>query len=94
MPQGKRLTSIVTSESTVKLTLEEFEIPSPAPDEVLMEVQASPINPSDLGLLLAGADASTASVRVEFGKLIEILIGFWLEKGGPGSLNSLKKCLF
>lgn len=61
MPQGKRLTSIVTSESTVKLTLEEFEIPSPAPDEVLMEVQASPINPSDLGLLLAGADASTAS---------------------------------
>ena len=61
MSKGKRLISTVTSESTVHLGIEEFEVPNPGPDEVLVAVEASPINPSDLGLLLAGADASTAS---------------------------------
>ena len=56
MSKGKRLTSTVTSESTVHLGIEEFEVPNPGPDEVLIAVEASPINPSDLGLLLAGAD--------------------------------------
>ena len=61
MSKGKRLISTVTSESTVRLSIEEFEVPNPGPDEVLLEVQASPINPSDLGVLLAGAEASTVS---------------------------------
>jgi len=61
MSNGKRLTSTVTSQSTVQLSIEEFEVPTPGPDEVLIAVEASPINPSDLGLLLAGADASTVS---------------------------------
>ena len=61
MSKGKRLFSTVTSESTVHLGIEEFEVPNPGPDEVLVSVEASPIYPSDLGLLLAGADASTAS---------------------------------
>ena len=61
MSKGKRLISTVTSESTVHLGIEEFEVPNPGPDEVLVAVEASPINPSDLGLLLAGADASTVS---------------------------------
>lgn len=61
MPTGKRLTSTVTSASTVILGIEEFEVPSPAPDEVLVEIEASPINPSDLGLLFAGADVTTVS---------------------------------
>ena len=61
MSKGKRLVSTVTSQSTVHLSIEEFEVPNPGPDEVLVAVEASPINPSDLGLLLAGADASTVS---------------------------------
>ena len=61
MSKGKRLTSTVTSDSTVHLRIEEFEVPTPGPDEVLIAVEASPINPSDLGLLLAGAHPSTAS---------------------------------
>ena len=61
MSKGKRLTSTVTSDSTVDLRIEEFEVSTPGPDEVLIEVEASPINPSDLGLLLAGAHPSTAS---------------------------------
>lgn len=65
MSKGKRLTSTVTSESTVHLGIEEFEVPNPGPDEVLIAVEASPINPSDLGLLLAGADVSTVSKSEE-----------------------------
>jgi len=71
MSMGKQLTSTVTSESTVVLGIEEFEIPTPEADEVLVAVEASPINPSDLGLLLAGADASTAS-QTEQGLLLSL----------------------
>jgi NADPH2:quinone reductase len=37
-------------------------IPPPDPNEVLIRVEAAPINPSDLGLLLAGVDLSAATV--------------------------------
>src|SRR6195952_3670260 len=36
--------------------------PRPGPDEVLVRVEASPINPSDLGLLVGAADMSTATI--------------------------------
>jgi NADPH2:quinone reductase len=39
-------------------------VPTPTPSQVLVRVEASPINPSDLGLLLAGADIATATVSV------------------------------
>ena len=35
-------------------------IPEPGPDQVVVKVEATPINPSDLGLLLGPADMSTA----------------------------------
>ena len=35
-------------------------VPEPAADEVVVRVEASPINPSDLGLLIGAADMSTA----------------------------------
>ncbi len=38
----------------------EFEMPEPGPDEVIVRVEATPINPSDLALLLTRADISTA----------------------------------
>ena len=61
MSKGKRLISTVTSGSKVYLSIEEFQVPTPQPDEVLIEIAASPINPSDLGVLLGGADASTVT---------------------------------
>src|SRR5207247_732197 len=36
--------------------------PEPKPDEVVVRIDATPINPSDLGLMLAGADMSAAKV--------------------------------
>jgi NADPH:quinone reductase-like Zn-dependent oxidoreductase len=46
----------VTPEATVRLLLEEVVVGRPGPGQVLLRVEAAPINPSDLGLLLAGAD--------------------------------------
>src|SRR6202161_3315720 len=46
----------------LELSLVDVPIPSVAADEVLVRIEAAPINPSDLGLLLAGADVATAVV--------------------------------
>lgn len=56
------LCSLVTSHGTLELSLYEVPIPVLTANEVLVRVEASPINPSDLGLLLAGADMTTANV--------------------------------
>jgi NADPH:quinone reductase len=56
------LRSLVTSRGTLELSLHDVPVPSPAANEVLVRVEASPINPSDLGVLTAGADMSTATV--------------------------------
>ena len=56
------LRSLVTAHGTLELSLHDVPVPSPAGNEVLVRVEASPINPSDLGVLIAGADMSTATV--------------------------------
>jgi NADPH:quinone reductase len=55
-----QLRSLVKKDGTLELSLARVPIAEPAPDEVLVRVEATPLNPSDLGLLLAGADADTA----------------------------------
>jgi len=57
-----QLRSLVTSQGTIELSLQEIPVPAPTADQVLLRVEASPINPSDLGLLLAGADMASAVV--------------------------------
>jgi len=58
---GRELRTLVTAQGTVEMSLEEVPVPEPAPDEVIVRVEAAPINPSDLGLLFAGADMATAA---------------------------------
>jgi|SRR5579872_1473409 len=60
---GLQLRSLVKAGGELELSLAKVPIPQPAEDEVLVRVEASPINPSDLGLLLGPADLSTAEVR-------------------------------
>jgi NADPH:quinone reductase-like Zn-dependent oxidoreductase len=50
---------MVTSGGELQLSLAEVLLDAPGPDEVIVRVEASPINPSDLGLLLGPADLST-----------------------------------
>jgi len=56
------LRSLVTSQGTLELSLHDVPVPTPAANEVLVRVEAAPINPSDLGLLVANADMATATV--------------------------------
>ncbi len=55
------LRSTVNEDGTVRLALVEEPIAKPGPDEVVVAVEAAPINPSDLGLLFAGAAPSSLS---------------------------------
>jgi NADPH2:quinone reductase len=57
------LRSLVTEQGELELSLADIPVPSLAPGEVLVRVEAAPINPSDLGLLLAGADVTSATVE-------------------------------
>jgi NADPH2:quinone reductase len=52
--------SKITRDGTLELALETTQIPAPGPDEIVVRVEASPINPSDLGLFFGPADMSTA----------------------------------
>ena len=55
--------STVTDDGTVRIAIDTEPMPEPGPDEVVVAVEAAPINPSDLGMLIAGADPeSFASV--------------------------------
>ena len=57
---GLQLRSLVKKEGTLELSLATVPVPEPKPEEVVVRVDASPINPSDQGLLFGGADLSTA----------------------------------
>jgi len=56
----QQIRSEVREDGVLRIALVEVEIPDPAPQEVVVQVEASPINPSDLGLLFGVADMSTA----------------------------------
>ncbi len=60
MADQLQLQSLVTKEGTLELTLASVPVPTPADDEVVVKVEAAPINPSDLGLLFGMADMTTA----------------------------------
>ncbi len=65
MPDDNTLSSLeirstITKGGTLELALETTQIPEPGEDDVVVRVEASPINPSDLGMLFGPADMSTA----------------------------------
>ncbi|WP_213955484.1 zinc-binding dehydrogenase [Variovorax sp. dw_954] len=55
-----QLRSLVKKNGELELSLASVPVPAPGPDEVLIRVKGSPLNPSDLGLLFGAADMSTA----------------------------------
>ena len=60
MTTGLQLRSRISKAGELELSLTEATFADPAPEQVLVKVEASPINPSDLGLLLGPADMSSA----------------------------------
>ena len=59
---GLQLRSTVKDDNTLEITLVDMAVPEPGPDEVLVQVEATPLNPSDLGLLFGPADLTTVRV--------------------------------
>ena len=55
-----QLRSTITSDGRLELSLADVEMPQPDANEVVVRIEASPINPSDMGLLFGSADMSTA----------------------------------
>ena len=56
-----QLTSTVNEDNTLTLALQHIDMPQPGADEVVIRIEAAPLNPSDLGVLFSAADMSTAA---------------------------------
>lgn len=57
-----QLRSLIRRSGELEVSLAEVDVQEPGADEVLVRIEATPINPSDLGLLFGAADMSTAKV--------------------------------
>src|SRR5881398_652868 len=57
---GLQLRSLIKKNGELEISLLDVPTPEPAADEVVVRVEAAPINPSDLGLLIGAADMNTA----------------------------------
>ena len=55
----RQIRSLVTPDGQLELSIADVEMPQPQPHEVLVRIEAAPINPSDLGLLISTADLDT-----------------------------------
>ena len=68
IPQhGLQLLSLVTAEGKLEVSLVDQPIADPRDDQVVVKVLATPINPSDLGLLFGAGDLSSAQVATRDG---------------------------
>mgnify|MGYP000692564495 CR=1 FL=1 len=82
---SKEIRSKATSDGNIELSIAKVEKPVPGDDEVLIEVQASPINPSDLGLLLSfAADVQNINVTGSGDDTVATM------KVHPAFMNTLK----
>ena len=57
--RGRSLRSTISSSGELRLELAEREVPQPGVSDVVVAVEASPINPSDLGMLLGAVAPGT-----------------------------------
>ncbi len=73
MTTSKQIKSNISKEGKLSISIDEVEIPEPKEGEVIIKVQATPINPSDLGLLVGPADVSSLKV-IENGVLVEMQV--------------------
>jgi NADPH:quinone reductase len=80
---GLELRSLVKSDGALELSLVRLPVPTPKDNEVVVRIEATPINPSDLGLLLSAADLSVAKTS---GKGAETVV---MAPIGPAAMRVL-----
>jgi NADPH2:quinone reductase len=81
---GRALRSLVTSEGTLEISVQEVAVSDPEANQVVIRVEASPLNPSDLGLLFAGADMSKATMS---GNVESPLVTVPIDEGSMRALS-------
>lgn len=64
MIDSRRIVSTVTEDGFVELAVVDEVVPEPRDHEVVVRVQAAPVNPSDIAVLLAGAPFDGDLARV------------------------------
>ena len=64
----QEIRSLIKPEGELRLTLEDIPIPTPGPYEVVIRVDATPLNPSDVGELLGPADTTTLNTSGPAGR--------------------------
>ncbi|MEO7169286.1 MAG: zinc-binding dehydrogenase [Sphingomonas sp.] len=95
---GLQISSLITPEGELRLSLDDVAIPAPGADQIVVRMEAAPLNPSDLGLLLGPADLSTiaasgtaerplvtASVNPAFLPSLQARIGEAMAVGNEGA---------
>lgn len=95
---GLQLQSTIDVSGTLTIDLVDVTVGAPGPDEVVVQVEAAPINPSDLALLLGPADLDTltmsgsrgrpsisAQVPAEVRGLVSNRIGMAITPGNEGA---------
>lgn len=60
MTTGKQLFTTLESDGTLTVEIEEVSVPEPTSNQVLVKMEAAPINPSDLAILTGAADLENA----------------------------------
>ncbi|MDG2117744.1 MAG: zinc-binding dehydrogenase [Gammaproteobacteria bacterium] len=82
---SKEIRSKVTEDVEIVISIATVTKPTPGEDEVLIRVEAAPINPSDLGLLLSfAADLSTINVSGDGDQTVTSM------KIHPALMNAMK----
>jgi NADPH2:quinone reductase len=56
-----QLTSLISEDNKLTLALKHIDMPQPGADEVVIRIEAAPLNPSDLAVLFSVADMTTAA---------------------------------
>lgn len=56
-----QLVSTISADNKLTLSLQDVDMPQPAADEVVVRIEAAPLNPSDQAVLFSAADMSTAT---------------------------------
>lgn len=63
MTTSNQLFTNITSDAQLQVTLQETEVPEPKPHEVIVKMEAAPINPSDMWPMFGPADLSAAQLN-------------------------------
>ena len=70
MNKSKQLFTLITSEGELQVSLKEVDVPEPKAHEVIVRMEASPINPSDMWPMFGPASLDKASFDADNNALV------------------------